>query len=79
MTAKDLPCFDDLPNFHQFSGCAWGVWGPDDELGTINLLTEDVVAEAAKEVKYVALLIFILQFLLTFKYNRVGKSVCLNL
>ncbi|KZT11176.1 uncharacterized protein LAESUDRAFT_754864 [Laetiporus sulphureus 93-53] len=48
---KQLPTFDELPNFHDFTGCAWDVWGKDDELGTINLLTEDVVREAAKEIK----------------------------
>ena len=46
-----LPSFDELPNFHEYTGCAWGVWGEGDELGTINLLTEDVVQEAAKLVK----------------------------
>ncbi|EGN96451.1 hypothetical protein SERLA73DRAFT_186187 [Serpula lacrymans var. lacrymans S7.3] len=44
-----LPTFDELPNFHDFKGCAWDVWGRDDELGTINLLTEEVVQRAAKE------------------------------
>ncbi|KAL5511947.1 hypothetical protein ACEPAH_5166 [Sanghuangporus vaninii] len=47
----NLPTFDELPKFHEFSGCAWDLWGEGDELGTINLLTEDVVREAAKEVK----------------------------
>lgn len=47
-----LPSFDELPNFHEFTGCAWGVWGEGDQLGTVNLLTEDVVKEAAKEIKY---------------------------
>jgi hypothetical protein len=46
---KILPKFDELPSFHDFKGCAWGLWGADDQLGTINLLTEDVVARAAKE------------------------------
>ncbi|KAL5528940.1 hypothetical protein ACEPAG_4914 [Sanghuangporus baumii] len=46
-----LPDFDELPRFHEFAGCAWDLWGAGDELGTINLLTEDVVCEAAKEVK----------------------------
>ena len=46
-----LPNFDELPHFHEFPGCAWSVWGEGDELGTINLLTEDVVREAAKLVK----------------------------
>jgi len=30
---------------------AWGLYGMDDEKGTLNLLTPEVVAEAAKEVK----------------------------
>ncbi|TCD71669.1 hypothetical protein EIP91_005435 [Steccherinum ochraceum] len=51
MAATKLPSFDELPNFEDFTGCAWGVWGKDDELGTINLLTEEVVKEAAKEIK----------------------------
>ncbi|KAI9021890.1 putative cyclase SCIF3.09c [Hyaloraphidium curvatum] len=29
----------------------WGRWGPDDELGTLNLVTPEVVAAAAKLVK----------------------------
>ncbi|KAG8217154.1 hypothetical protein J3R82DRAFT_5213 [Butyriboletus roseoflavus] len=46
---KVLPSFDELPKFHEFNGCAWEVWGKDDELGTINMLTEDVVQKAAQE------------------------------
>lgn len=46
---KDLPSFDELPDFHEHSGCAWGVWGQDDQLGTVNLLTDDVVKQAAQE------------------------------
>ena len=52
---RKLPTFDELPNFHHLPGCAWEVWGKGDQLGTVNLLTESVVAEAAKEIKYVAL------------------------
>lgn len=48
-TVKDLPTFDELPAFKSFSGCAWSVWGEDDELGTVNLLTEDLVKTAATE------------------------------
>lgn len=48
-----LPSFDELPSFRNFPGCAWDVWVKDDELGTINLLTQDVVREAAKEIQYV--------------------------
>src|SRR5260370_11071793 len=29
----------------------WGRWGDDDEIGTLNLLTGDVVAAAAGEIK----------------------------
>lgn len=51
---KVIPSFDELPKFHEFNGCAWEVWGKDDELGTINLLTEDVVGRAAREeIRYV--------------------------
>ncbi|GBE82866.1 hypothetical protein SCP_0412530 [Sparassis crispa] len=51
MSERPLPTFDELPNFHNFPGCAWGIWGKDDQLGTVNLLTEEVVQEAAKEIK----------------------------
>ena len=46
---KPLPTFDELPAYKNFSGCAWAVWGPDDQLGTVNLLTESVVKKAAEE------------------------------
>lgn len=35
---RDLPVRDDLPE-----GSSWGVWGDDDQVGTLNLLTEDRV------------------------------------
>ncbi|KAF9559510.1 hypothetical protein CPC08DRAFT_708803 [Agrocybe pediades] len=44
-----LPTFDELPHFKNFPGCAWSVWGADDQLGTVNLLTEKVVQQAASE------------------------------
>jgi hypothetical protein len=44
-----LPAFKALPHYKNYTGCAWGVWPADDELGTVNLLTEDVVLRAAKE------------------------------
>lgn len=53
MTGRTLPTFDELPLFKDFTGCAWEVWGKGDQLGTINLLTEEVVKEAAQEIKYV--------------------------
>ncbi|KAJ8519226.1 hypothetical protein ONZ45_g3791 [Pleurotus djamor] len=46
---KPLPSFDDLPPFNEMSGCAWDLWGPDDQLGTVNLLTDEVVHRAAVE------------------------------
>ncbi|KAJ3476771.1 hypothetical protein NLI96_g10931 [Meripilus lineatus] len=39
---NNIPSFDQLPKFHDQTGCAWDVWGRDDQLGTVNLLTEDV-------------------------------------
>ena len=52
---KPLLTFDELPAYKNFPGCAWAVWGPDDQLGTVNLLTEDVVKKAAEEeIKYVS-------------------------
>ncbi|KAF8162656.1 hypothetical protein B0H34DRAFT_289049 [Crassisporium funariophilum] len=44
-----LPTFDELPAFKNFPGCAWDLWGRDDQLGTVNLLTEEVVQRAASE------------------------------
>lgn len=44
MSFAELPLDKNGPH-----GNAWGRWGPDDQLGTLNYLTEGVVAEAAKE------------------------------
>ena len=77
MDEKLLPTFDELPSFHQYTGCAWGVWGEGDELGTVNLLTEKVVAEAVKEVKYVDHIIRLSTDLTL--ASRQGKMICLNL
>ncbi|KAI0373444.1 hypothetical protein BV20DRAFT_736799 [Pilatotrama ljubarskyi] len=46
-----LPTFDQLPKFRDCTGCAWEVWGKDDQLGTVNLLTDELVKEASKEIK----------------------------
>jgi len=51
MAERSLPTFDELPPFHEWTGCAWDVWGKGDQLGTVNLLTDEVVKEAAKEIK----------------------------
>ena len=55
MLASRLPPYKDLP-LEPESGCkcTWGLFDKDgikDELGTINLLTPETVAEAAKEIK----------------------------
>ena len=49
----------DAPLTHEFAalpldkkgphGNAWGRWGLDDQLGTLNFLTDDVVARAVSE------------------------------
>lgn len=46
---KPLPSFDELPKYKNFTGCAWGIWGEKDELGTVNLLTDEVVKRTAGE------------------------------
>ena len=50
-----VPDFDDLPKVEGMpQGCAWGVFdknGKKDVYGTLNLLTPDVVAAAATEIK----------------------------
>ncbi|KAF2084970.1 hypothetical protein K490DRAFT_47933 [Saccharata proteae CBS 121410] len=47
-----IPKFSDLPlNKSDPHYSAWGLYGQNDELGTLNRLTEDVVLEAAKEIK----------------------------
>jgi len=45
------PAFDELPfrsGDPKYS--AWGLWGVDDELGTLNLLTPETVKNASKEI-----------------------------
>lgn len=46
------PGFDELPlKKGDPRGSAWGLWGNDDELGTMNLITEDVILASATEIK----------------------------
>lgn len=53
MASLKIPDFDDLPKVEGMpQGCAWGVFDKDgkkDVLGTINLLTPDVVKAALTE------------------------------
>jgi hypothetical protein len=49
-TNTGRPSFDQLPSDKSGPhGNAWGLWGPDDQLGTLNLLTGEIVARAAQE------------------------------
>ncbi|RMZ24925.1 hypothetical protein D0859_11025 [Hortaea werneckii] len=42
--------FDELPlDKNGPHGNAWGKWGSNDQIGTLNFLTEDVVAKAARD------------------------------
>jgi hypothetical protein len=46
---KDLPPVPGMPH-----GCTWGLWdsnGQRDQLGTLNLLTSEVVLQARKEIQ----------------------------
>ncbi|KPM38458.1 hypothetical protein AK830_g8091 [Neonectria ditissima] len=52
MPQPSLPPFDDLPLDKSGPlGNAWGLWGPDDQLGMLNLLTPETVAAAAAEIR----------------------------
>ncbi|KAF5650315.1 hypothetical protein F25303_4456 [Fusarium sp. NRRL 25303] len=49
MTAQH-PDFDQLPLDKTGPwGNAWGLWGKDDQLGTLNYLTDEIVGQAARE------------------------------
>jgi kynurenine formamidase len=49
-TEKQLPAFSELPlNPSHPRHSAWGLWGANDEKGTLNLLTDAVVKRAAAE------------------------------
>ena len=48
----NLPKFSELPVFEKTGERhAWGVWGKDDEIGMVNLLTPEVVKHAASLVR----------------------------
>jgi hypothetical protein len=49
----DRPSFDSLP-LHSSDPpySAWGLYGKDDELGTLNLLNSDCVLKATAEIQY---------------------------
>ncbi|KAL6849049.1 hypothetical protein ACO1O0_008579 [Amphichorda felina] len=50
--SSPFPSFDDLPlDKSGPPGNAWGLWGPDDELGRLNLITPETVSAASSEIK----------------------------
>ncbi len=50
--AAKIPSYDDLPvRAGAPAGAAWGVFGDDDEVGTINLLTPECVVAAASSIR----------------------------
>lgn len=50
-TMAPRPAFEDLPLRPGDPKCsAWGLWGNDDTLGTLNLLTPERVQHAARQV-----------------------------
>lgn len=52
MAPTTLPSFDDLPLDKEGPpGNAWGLWGKEDQLGRLNLITPETVASAASEVQ----------------------------
>jgi hypothetical protein len=55
MKASDLPSWKNMPAVKGMPhGTAWGLFDKDgvpDEVGTLNLLTPEVVLEAKKEIK----------------------------
>lgn len=51
-TPVRLPAFKDLPLEPEYPPhAAWGVWGEDDELGTVNNITPETITAASKEIK----------------------------
>ena len=52
---SNIPDYDSLPPVKGMpKGCAWGIFDKDgkkDKFGTLNLITPEIVKEAAKEVK----------------------------
>lgn len=49
MAEPELPDYDSLPvDPTHPAGASWGLWGPQDELGMLNLLTPERVANAAR-------------------------------
>jgi hypothetical protein len=51
-SGRQVPTFDNLTLDPKGpKGNIWGLFGPDDQLGMLNLLTPDTTREAAKEIQ----------------------------
>lgn len=51
MSTRSRPSFADLPlRPNDPPASAWGLWGDEDELGTLNLLTPETVKRAGFEI-----------------------------
>ena len=50
MTARNLPTEEEVLGYAE-SCCNWGRWGPDDQLGTLNLVTAEKRLQASRLVK----------------------------
>ena len=48
---SELPRYQDLPTAPRGGRSAWGLFGPDDNLGLVNLMTPERVAAAARLVR----------------------------
>lgn len=46
-----LPAYDELPALEPGGRCAWGLFGPDDNVGLVNLMTPGRVAAAARLIR----------------------------
>lgn len=52
MSQQKLPSFDELPlDKSGPPGNAWGLWGPKDQLGRLNLITPETVRAASSEIR----------------------------
>ncbi len=50
-TVNDLPRYQDLPAAPRGGRSAWGLFGPEDNLGLVNLMTPERVAAAARLIR----------------------------
>ena len=47
----ELPSYDELPLAPQGGRSAWGMFGPDDQVGLVNLMTRERVLAASRLVR----------------------------